>query len=181
MAEPQTTRRCGPRKPRRPEFQVRDLRRLPSNVARSRALRRGFLFKRNALALIQLIERAVGHGSAVKKPFKSIVVADESKSAVAHEALDGSIRHRVVLRRRAYRPGLTIKFRSSAVLVAILWIELETNVFRSNVRNRHDWFRTVASTGVAGDDSARWKVSREATPFSGRATGVRASTCPRPR
>src|SRR5262249_28935052 len=77
-----------------------------ANVAASRPLGRGLFFEVDALAFIQLVEAALD-GAPVEEPLLTAVVADETKSSVAHESLDRTARHPSLLWARVPRLGLS--------------------------------------------------------------------------
>jgi hypothetical protein len=71
-----------------------------SDVTGAGAFRGRFLVEVDALAFVQLIERAL-YRASVKEPLLSTVVADESKTSVTDESLDGTARHPISLGPRA--------------------------------------------------------------------------------
>src|SRR5262245_52904916 len=69
-----------------------------ANVSRPRAFRGRLLLEVDALPFVQLVEAAL-HGTSVKEPLLTAVVAYEPKTPVTNESLDRAARHPSLLGR----------------------------------------------------------------------------------
>src|SRR5205085_3100027 len=114
-------------------------------VARAWPLGRRLLVERHALAFVQLVEAAL-HGTPMKEPLLSAVVANESETPVPNESLDRAAWHSSLLGRACVPKGPISNFVPPRYCTCGL--DLSTSQTGSSISNIENGYAGVQIKGV---------------------------------